>query len=332
MVSLKTRFTEQVGVKYPIICGAMYPCSSPQLVAAVSKAGGLGIVQPMSFITTRGLDLRQAFRDMKVITTNPVGMNIILVPGYENRLKAWMDIALEEGCRFFVTALGKPTWVVEKAHAVGGLVYHDAIKKEHALKGIEAGVDGLICVNNMAGGHAGYQSPQELYEQLKELNKPLICAGSVGDEHDFIRALEMGYDGVQMATRFIATYECDETDDYKQAILKANASDIIMSSAGDGIPGALIRPEGFKEEEVPKPGFFMSWLLRNRRTKKYARMWMARIFAKRKSPSHQKLYSAGKSVEHIHKIEHVKDIIDRFVKTASKSSSKSAKEERTHAK
>ncbi|MBP6986221.1 MAG: nitronate monooxygenase [Alphaproteobacteria bacterium] len=318
MPSLKTRFTEQVGIKYPIICGAMYPCSSPNLVASVSLAGGLGIVQPMSFITTRGLDLRQAFRDMKKITTNPVGMNIILVPGYENRLRAWMDIALEEGCRFFVTALGKPTWVVEKAHAVGGLVYHDTIKVEHALKGIDAGVDGLICVNNQAGGHAGYQSPQELYDQLKDFHIPLICAGSVGNEDDFIRALDMGYDGVQMATRFIATHECDESDAYKQAILKAKASDIIMTAAGDGIPGAIIKPENFKETEIPQPGFIMKWLLQNRRTKKYARMWMARIFANQKGPSHQNLFSAGKSVEHIDHIEHVSDIIQRFVSAAKK--------------
>ena len=130
-------------------------------------------------------------------------------------------MALEEGIRFFVTSLGNPRWVVEKAHAAGGRVYHDVTDRRWAQKGLEAGVDGLIAVNNRAGGHAGPQSAEALYEELHDLGVPLVCAGGVGDEAAFVRALQMGYAGVQMGTRFIATAECTAPAEYKQAILDA---------------------------------------------------------------------------------------------------------------
>ena len=80
---------------------------------------------------------------------------------YEERMKRWIDIALEEGVRFFITALGNPRWVVDKVHAVGGVVYHDVTERKWALKALDGGVDGLICVNGRAGGHAGTHSPAE---------------------------------------------------------------------------------------------------------------------------------------------------------------------------
>lgn len=310
---IKTKFTEQVGIEYPIICGAMYPCSSPGLVASVSDAGGIGIVQPMSFIYVRRLDFRAALQSIRQITSKPYGLNIILVPGYEDRLQTWTEIALEEGCRFFITALGKPDWAVEMVHRAGGIVYHDVIMKEHALKALDVGVDGFICVNKRAGGHMGYKSDQELLDELKELNKPLVCAGGIGDESDFVKALQMGYHGVQMGTRFIATFECDETDRYKQAILDAQEDDIVSSNLGDGVPSAIIMTPEMKRRGV-NAGPILSWFLRNRYTKKIARSWLLRrTFTNNNKGRATRFFQAGKSVGHIHKIEHVNAIINRFV-------------------
>jgi len=196
------------------------------------------------------------------------------------------------------------------------------IKREHALKAVEAGVDGLICVNNLAGGHAGYKTPQELYDEVKDLGKPMICAGSIGDENDFVAALKIGFDGVQMATRFIATFECDETDEYKQAILDAEAEDIIMTNVGDGIPGAVIKPKNVEVKKMVGLNPIIGWLLRNRYTKKILRSLMAkRAFGgQATNAGEQRFYSAGKSVGHIHKIEHVKDIVNRFAEAARQAS------------
>ncbi len=321
MKNLKTSFTEQAGVQYPIICGAMYPCSNPELVAAVSEAGGLGIVQPISLVYVHGYDYRAGLRYLRQLTSKPYGLNVIVERSsrlYEKRMQAWVDIALEEGCRFFITALGNPTWVVKKVKAAGGYVYHDVTDKRWALKALDNGVDGLNCVNNRAGGHAGTLSPQEMWEQLHDLGVPLICAGGVGDAPDFILALELGYAGVQMGTRFIATYECVEKDNYKQAIVKAKESDIVLTERVTGVPLSVIRTP-YVDLIGTKVGPFSRWLLRNRWTKPWMRMWYALTSGRRfkqitlHGGSSKDYWQAGKSVAGIHAIEHAGDIVKRFV-------------------
>ena len=119
---LKTALTEHTGIEVPLICGAMYPCSNPELVAAASAAGGIGIVQPLSLVYVHGYDFREGMRLIRQLTDRPVGLNVIVEKSskvYLDRMKAYVDAAIDEGVRFFVTSLGKPDWVVEKAHAVG---------------------------------------------------------------------------------------------------------------------------------------------------------------------------------------------------------------------
>src|SRR5215211_5402921 len=118
-----TPFTKQVGIKYPVICGAMYPCSNPELVAAVSEAGGIGIVQPLSLTYVHGHEFREGLRVIKRLTSRPVGMNVLIEQSsttYLDRMKKWVDVALEEGVRFFITSLGNPRWVAERVHPEGG--------------------------------------------------------------------------------------------------------------------------------------------------------------------------------------------------------------------
>src|SRR5690606_441930 len=135
----------------------------------------------------------------------PFGMNFTLLAGnkrYEKRLAEWMEISIEEGVKFFLTSLGNPKWVCDKAHQHGILVYHDVTTGFFAQKAQDAGVDGLICVNNRAGGQTGAKSPQEMIDEMKNIQIPLVCAGGVGDEKGFIEALKMGYSAVQLGTRF----------------------------------------------------------------------------------------------------------------------------------
>jgi len=317
---LSTRFTEHAGVEHPIICGAMYPCSNPELVAAASEGGGLGIMQPVSMTYVHGHDLREGIRLIRSLTSKPIGFNALIEKGsrkYIEKMSAWIDIALEENIRFFVTSLGKPDWVCERVHAHGGVVYHDVTNRRWAEKGKECGVDGLICVNDRAGGHLGPLSMEELYEELSDMGLPLICAGGVGGEVELRRALELGYDGVQMGTRFIATTECSTPEDYKAAIVDAGEEDITWTNRLTGVPISVIRSPGFKQEN--------SWLMRRllgSRFKHTARMMLnansfirLRTLARSKSKDTAKkkrFYSAGKSVESVNGVESATQIMRRL--------------------
>src|ERR1700742_1872575 len=133
--TLQTAFTKQVGVQYPIICGAMYPCSNPELVAAASDAGAIGVVQPVSMTYVYGHDFRADLKLIKCLTPRPFGMNALIEQSSKmdrQRVEKWIDIALEEGVRFFVTSLGNPKWVVDRTARAGAIVYHDVTESKWA--------------------------------------------------------------------------------------------------------------------------------------------------------------------------------------------------------
>ena len=180
MTTRATPLTAHAGIEVPLICGAMYPCSNPELVAAASEAGGIGIVQPVSLTYVHGYDFREGLRHMRRLTDKPLGMNALIEKAskkYHERMTEWIDIALEEGVRFFVTSLGKPRWVVDQVEPHGGVVYHDVTERKWALKGLESGVHGLVAVNRRAGGHAGPRSVEALLDEVGDLGVPVVCAG-----------------------------------------------------------------------------------------------------------------------------------------------------------
>lgn len=318
--TLLTPFSRQLGIDVPLICGPMYPCSNPELVAAVSEAGGIGIVQPISLTYVYGYDFREGLRMIRRLTSKPIGMNALIERSskrYLERMARWIDIALEEGVRFFITSLGNPQWVVKRVHPAGALVYHDATERKWGLKGVDGGVDGLIGVNNRAGGHAGNKNAESLFQDLSNLGVPVICAGGVGDESDFIRALKAGYDGVQMGTRFIATTECRASQAYKKAIIDANESDIVLTERLTGIPVSVIKTPFIKRKGL-HAGRVGNWLLRGEKTKHLIRMFytlrslwrLKRSFADEKGD--QEYWQAGKSVHGIGSIEPAGTIVLRF--------------------
>jgi len=319
---LSTRFTRQVGIEVPIICGAMYPCSNPELVAAASDAGAIGVVQPVSMTYVYGHDFREGLRLIKRLTTSPFGMNALIEKSsahYHERLKRWVDIALEEGVRFFITSLGNPRWVVDKAAQVGGIVYHDVTERKWAAKALEGGVHGLIAVNNVAGGHAGRLSPETLLDELREFDLPVICAGGVGDPATFRRMMELGYDGVQMGTRFIATTECLAHPAYKQAIVDADPSDIVLTERLTGLPVSVINNDYIRRLGT-RAGPIARFMLRHRKMK----YWMRSIYALTSlrrlkhssltSAGANEYWQAGKSVGGIHDVRATGEIVREFAR------------------
>ncbi|VAW72879.1 Enoyl-[acyl-carrier-protein] reductase [FMN] [hydrothermal vent metagenome] len=313
---MQTEFTRALGIEVPLICGAMYPCSNPELVAAVSEAGGIGIVQPLSLTYVHGYDFREGLRYIRSLTDKPVGVNLIIEASSERYLKRvheWLDIALEEEISFFVTALGNPRRVVERAAASGAIVYHDVTERRWAEKALDGGVDGFICVNNRAGGHAGTLSPDQLLDDIGPLGKPLICAGGIGSADRFSAALRSGYTGAQLGTRFIASEECSAHDDYKRAILTAHENDIVLTDKISGVPVSVIRTP-YIERTGTHAGPLAKRLLRNPKTKHWMRLiytlqslWTLKR-ASLQGVNYKDFFQAGKSVEGISKIQSVKDI------------------------
>lgn len=268
-----TAFTRHAKVSVPLICGPMYPCSNPELVAAVSEAGGLGVVQPLSLTYVHGYEYRAGLRYIKSLTSRPVGFNALIEASnrtYLERMKGWIDIALEEGIRFFITSLGDPKWVCERVHAVGGFVYHDVTEAKWAQKGVKGGVDGLIAVNSRAGGHAGTRSAEALLEELRPFGLPLVAAGGVGTEEEFARHIALGYSAVQLGTRFIVTPECTASAAYKQAIIAAGEDDIVLTERLTGVPVSVIR-NAYVQKLGTRAGPFARWMLRGRRRKHWMR-------------------------------------------------------------
>ena len=317
---METPFTRHAKVQVPLICGPMYPCSNPELVAAVSDAGALGIVQPIALTYVHGHDFREGLRFIKRLTPKPIGFNALIEGNnklYRERMELWIDIALEEGVRFFLTSLGNPKWVCEKVHAVGGVVYHDVTERKWAQKGIDGGVDGLVAVNARAGGHAGGKSPEALYDELAPFGVPIVSAGGVGTPDEFTRHLRMGYAAVQLGTRFIATDECKASDAYKQAIVDADEDDIVLTERLTGVPVAVIR-NAYIDKLGTGTGPFAKWMLKGRRTKHWMRTWYALNSVRRLKKSMNSsdvstdYWQAGKSVAGIHDVRPAGRIVAEF--------------------
>jgi nitronate monooxygenase len=317
---METQFTKHTGTTVPLICGPMYPCSNPELVAAVSEAGGLGIVQPISLTYVHGYDFREGLRHIRKLTSKPIGFNALIEGNnklYKERMTQWIEIALEEGVRFFLTSLGNPDWVCKRVHAAGGVVYHDVTERKWAQKGVDGGVDGLVAVNKLAGGHAGSRDPEALLAELAPFGLPVVSAGGVGDAKEFTRHLRMGYTAVQLGTRFIATTECEASDAYKQAIVDAVADDIVLTERLTGVPVAVIR-NAYIDKLGTKAGPFARWMLSGRRRKHWMRTWYALNSVRRLKKSlmtsdvSTEYWQAGRSVAGIHEVKPAGEIVREF--------------------
>ena len=324
---LATPFTRHANIEIPLICGAMYPCSNPELVAAVSEAGAIGIVQPISLTYVHGHEFRAGLRYIRRLTSRPIGFNALIEQSsrrYHERMVRWVDVALEEGVRFFVTSLGKPRWVVDRVRPHGGIVYHDVTERRWAEKGHDAGVDGLIAVNNRAGGHAGPHNAERLLDDVAGLGLPVVCAGGIGSPAEFVAALRLGYAAAQLGTRFIATPECKAHERYKQAILAADESDIVLTERLTGVPVAVIETPYIRRIGT-RAGWLARRMLRGHRSKHLMRtayalrsLWQLKRGLTRGDESAD-YWQAGKSVASISSELPAGDIVAVFAAAARSS-------------
>lgn len=329
MKEATSQFLEDTGAVVPIVCGPMYPGSNPELVAAVSEAGGFGVVQPVALTSLYGHDFRQGLQLIKQLTNKPFGVNFTIFGGankrYHEQMKKWMQISIEEGVKFFLTSLGKPHAIVKIAKQHNIKVYHDVPNKKVALAMRDAGVDGLNCINWRGGGQTGMQSAEQFIEELHDIGIPLICAGGVGSPADFQAALDLGYAGVQMGTRFLATHECQVTNSYKQAIVDSTEEDIVWTNKIAGNNSSVIKTPDIMRGGL-RTGPIINYMLRKPKLKKYARMYLMskgiKNYNKTAFDDTVQFWQAGKGIGQINSIDSVADVVSSFAQVAQKTESK----------
>jgi NAD(P)H-dependent flavin oxidoreductase YrpB (nitropropane dioxygenase family) len=232
---LRTKLTELVGIEHPIVLGGMGSGTNVDLVAAVSQAGGLGVLGCSGDAPDQ---IRQAADAIRARTARPFGMNLLLFLIGQRIDPAAVDALLESGGSVFSTAWGDPSPYVEPAHAAGRLVMHMVATAEDARRAVDAGVDLIVAQGTEGGGHVGHVSTIALLPAVLDVarGRPVLAAGGIADGRGLAAALAMGADGVLMGTRFLATREAPVPPSYKQAIVDASGSDTVFTTIPDLAP------------------------------------------------------------------------------------------------
>ncbi|MBO0330730.1 NAD(P)H-dependent flavin oxidoreductase [[Muricauda] lutisoli] len=261
-MSQKAEFIKNLAL--PVIAAPMFLISGPKLVVECCKNGIVGTFPALNQRTSEGFEewLIQIKSELKAFEEEtgkkaaPFGVNLVVHPT-NPRLEADVKLCIKHKVPLVITSLGAVSQVVDAIHSYGGLVFHDIIKKRHAEKAAEAGVDGLILVSAGAGGHAGTINPMSLVAEVKKFfNKTILLSGCISTGRDVASALQMGADLAYMGTRFINTEESKATEEYRKMIIDSGASDVIYTAAISGVPAnflaASLNAAGISEEDLKK--------------------------------------------------------------------------------
>ncbi|MAU27101.1 MAG: nitronate monooxygenase [Muricauda sp.] len=248
----------------PAIAAPMFLISGPKLVIECCKNGIVGTFPALNQRTSEGfeewlVEIKTELKQFEEETGKkpaPFGVNLI-VHQTNPRLEADLRLCVKHQVPLIITSLGAVRQVVDAVHSYGGLVFHDIIKKRHAEKAAEAGVDGLILVSAGAGGHAGTINPMTLVAEVKQFfDKNIILSGCISTGRDIASAMQMGADLAYMGTRFINAEESRAPSAYKQMIIEAGASDVIYTAAISGVHAnflaASLKAAGITEEDLKK--------------------------------------------------------------------------------
>lgn len=233
---LHTPICDTLDIDYPIFLAGMGGVSLSKLAAAVSDAGGLGII---GAATLGPEELRDEIRKTKELTDKPFAVDL-LAPDPE-RIRPHMDVIFEEGVRIFVAGLAVPAEFIEEMHKRDMLVMVMCGKVRHAIKSVEAGADIVAAQGTEAGGHTGEVGGMALVPQVVDAVKvPVIAAGGLADGRGLVASLALGAQGAIFGTRFIATPEAQAAPGYREAIVRANEADTIRTRAYTGKPARTI--------------------------------------------------------------------------------------------
>lgn len=308
-----------LGIKFPLIMAPMFLVSNVPMVLAGMKEGVMATFPTLNFREDGELDgvLTRLNAQKTEGVTGSYGVNLIVQksnPLYHKHL----EVCVKQKVPFYITSLGNPKEVIEKAHAYGAKVFCDVTNLEHAKKVYGLNCDGFIAVGAGAGGHAGPNALHVLVEALQREfpDKPVVAAGGIATGKSMLSMMAAGAAGVSVGTRFIASKEAEVGIEYKDAIAEYGMDDIVLTEKISGTPCSVINTPYAK-----KIGYKQNWLERllskNRTIRKYFKMlvqyrgmkWMEKSA---KPGSYQSLWCAGQSVQMISSTIAVPEIIKNF--------------------
>ncbi len=257
---LDTRICDLFDIKHPILQGGMAWVATGELAAAVSKAGGLGIIgagnAPKDVI-------KEEIRKVKEITDNNFAVNIMLLSPFVDDI---VDLVIEEEVPVVTTGAGNPGKYIERFKKNNIKVVPVVSSVALAKRLVRTGVDAVIAEGNEAGGHIGDLTTMTMLPQIVDaVEVPVIAAGGIADGRGFAAVLSLGASGVQMGTRFVCSQECTAHENYKQAIMKARDRDAVVTGRSTGHPVRNIKnkltrkidnmeKEGIDKEKIEEMG------------------------------------------------------------------------------
>jgi len=241
-----TRLCDLLGIDYPIIQGGMVWIASAELAAAVSNAGGLGLISPNAGMSRNGdqvENLKKQIEIAKGLTSKPFGVNLPILNNHQ--IEALVDAVIKAGVKVVVTAAGNPALYTSRFKEAGIKVLHLVAAVRHAQSAEKRGVDAVIAEGYEAGGHNGLDELTTLTlvpQVVDAVAIPVVAAGGIADARGVVAALALGAEGVQMGTRFVATRECGAHQNFKDAIVKASDTDTAITGRKLG-PTRILKNE-----------------------------------------------------------------------------------------
>lgn len=239
---MKTRITELLGIEYPIIQGGMAWVAESHLAAAVSAAGGLGLIGGAN---APAEVIRNYIREVKAVTDKPFGVNVMLMSPYADEVA---KVVVEEGVKVVTTGAGNPEKYMEMWKAAGIKVIPVVASVALAKRMERYGADAVVAEGTESGGHIGEATTMTLVPQVVDaVSIPVIAAGGIGDGRGIAAAFMLGAEAVQMGTRFLVAKECTVHQNYKDRVLKAKDIDSTVTGRTHGHPVRCLRNQMTRE-------------------------------------------------------------------------------------
>jgi len=311
----QTRITELLGIEYPIIQGGMIWLSLAELAAAVSNAGGLGILVSANFNTKE--ELRDEIRKVKALTDKPFGVNVSLSPAKRPLdTEGYIDTIIEEGVRAIETSGRSPEPYMKKLKDAGIIVVHKAPGGVRFAKTAEEiGCDAVAIIGFECGGHPGPDDTGTMVltrATVEAVNIPVLAGGGIADAAGFVAALALGADGILMGTRFMATKECPAHPKYKEWLINANETDTLITQRSIRVPARNLKNQRALEVlEMEKKGATLEELLTITAGGNASKVYF-------EGDLEAGLAECGQVVGLIHDIPTVKEVIDGIISGAEK--------------